>query len=116
MSARLTLRDIAEHAGVSMATVSLVLRKSPLVAEATRERVLRAVDVLGYVYNRGAASLRTQRTHTVGVAINDLINPYFAELTSAIERALSRVGRTVFLSNSGEDPERQARFIATMRE
>lgn len=114
--ARLTLRDLAEHAGVSPATVSLVLRQSPLVATATRERVLKSVDTLGYVYNRGAASLRTQRTHTIGVAINDLTNPYFAGLTAAIERALTGLGRTVFLSNSEEDSERQARFMASMRE
>src|SRR5689334_15798879 len=97
---RLTLRDLAEHAGVSPATVSLVLRKSPLVAEKTRERVVESMRTLGYVYNRGAASLRTQRTHTVGVAINELANPYFAELTAAIERALNRMGYSVFLSNS----------------
>ncbi|HUI16173.1 MAG TPA: LacI family DNA-binding transcriptional regulator [Alphaproteobacteria bacterium] len=114
--AALTLRDLAKHAQVSPATVSLVLRKSPLVAEATRKRVLEAMRALGYVYNRGAASLRTRRTHTVGVAINELVNPYFAELTAAIERALWHIGRTVFLSNSAEDPARQAQFIETMRE
>jgi LacI family transcriptional regulator len=114
--ARLTQREIARHAGVSTATVSLVLRKSPLVAAETRRRVLEAAELLGYVYNRGAASLRTQQTHTVGVAINELANPYFAELAAAIERALSEVGRSVFLSNSSESPERQDRFIATMRE
>ena len=113
---RLTLRDLARHAEVSPATVSLVLRKSPLVADVTRARVLESMRTLGYVYNRGAASLRTQRTHTVGVAINELHNPYFAELTAAIERALTRLGYSVFLSNSAEDPAHQDRFIETMRE
>lgn len=111
-----TLRDLARHAGVSPATVSLVLRKSPLVAETTRARVQAAIQALGYVYNRGAASLRSRRTHTVGAAMNELSNPYFAGLTTALEQALSRVGHTVFLSNSQEDPVRQARFIETMRE
>lgn len=115
-ASRLTMRDLAKHAGVSPATVSLVLRKSPLVAEATRERVVESMRTLGYVYNRGAASLRTQRTHTVGVAINELSNPYFAELTAAIERSLNRLGYSVFLSNSAEDPVRQDEFIDTMRE
>jgi LacI family transcriptional regulator len=113
---RLTLRDLADHAGVSRATVSLVLGQSPLVAEKTRARVLQSAKELGYVYNRGAASLRTRRTHTIGIAINDLTNPYFAELTTAIERAFVSLGRTVFLSNSEESPERQDQFIATMRE
>lgn len=113
---RLTLRDLAKHADVSPATVSLVLRKSPLVAQATRERVLESMRTLGYVYNRGAASLRTQRTHTVAVAINELANPYFAELTAAIERALNQIGYSIFLSNCAEDPARQDQFIDTMRE
>ena len=90
--------------------------KSPLVAETTRKRVLESVRELGYVYNRGAASLRTQRTHTVGVSMSELVNPYFAELTAAIERALTKVGRTVFLSNANEDPARQDEFVETMRE
>ncbi|MBR1222535.1 LacI family DNA-binding transcriptional regulator [Bradyrhizobium sp. U87765 SZCCT0131] len=113
---RVTLHDLARHAGVSRATVSLVLRKSPLVADRTRESVLEAVSALGYVYNRGAANLRTQRSHTIGVAINEITNPYFAELTAAIQRAFWDLGRTVFIANSEEDPARQDQFIATMRE
>jgi LacI family transcriptional regulator len=115
-STRLTVQDIASHAGVSRATVSLVLRKSPLVAAKTRAAVLESAKALGYVYNRGAASLRTQRTHTIGVAINELTNPYFAELTAAIQRAFLALGRTVFMANSEESPAQQAQFIATMRE
>lgn len=114
--ARLTLRDLASHAGVSRATVSLVLRKSPLVAEKTREKVRSSMAALGYVYNRGAANFRTQRTQTVGLAMNELVNPYFSELTASVERALAKAGRTVFLSNSSEDPAIQDSFIASMRE
>jgi LacI family transcriptional regulator len=114
--ARLTLRELAAHSDVSRATVSLVVRNSPLVAEKTRLRVRETMAALGYVYNRGAANFRTQRTQTVGVAMNELVNPYFSELTAAVERALTKVGRTVFLSNSSEDPAVQDGFIATMRE
>jgi LacI family transcriptional regulator len=115
-SRRLTLHDLAEHARVSPATVSLVLRKSPLVAKDTRARVLASIEALGYVYNRGAASLRTRRTNTIGAAMNELVNPYFMGLTAAIERAMAEIGYRVFLANSEEDPARQARFIETMRE
>jgi LacI family transcriptional regulator len=113
---RLTLQDLAAHAGVSRATVSLVLAKSPLVAEKTRARVLESARLLGYVYNRGAANLRTRRTHTIGVAINEITNPYFTGLTAEIQRAFLDLGRTVFISNSDEDPARQEQFISTMRE
>jgi LacI family transcriptional regulator len=115
-AARVTLREIAQQADVSTATVSLVLRESPLVADTTRQRVQEAIAKLGYVYNRGAANLRTRRTNTVGIVINDLTNPYFAELTAAMESTLGRVGRIAFLSNSEESPERQDRFIDKLRE
>ncbi len=113
---RLTLRDLAAHAGVSRATVSLVLAKSPLVAAKTRARVLESARVLGYVYNRGAANLRTRRTNTIGVSINELTNPYFTGLTSAIQKAFLALGRTVFLTDSEESVVQQDQFIATMRE
>ena len=84
-----TIIDIASSAGVSKSTVSLVLKRSPLVREETRQRVTRAMDALGYVYNRGAASLRRARADVVGMVINDLSNPFFAELAIGIERAAS---------------------------
>src|SRR6266550_9347374 len=72
---RVTLLDVARHAGVSRATASLVVRDSPLVTEVTRQRVLASMQELGYVYHRPAASLRTQRSHTVGLIIPDITNP-----------------------------------------
>src|SRR5690606_32834972 len=113
---RVTLLDIARHAGVSRATVSLVMRDSPLVAQETRERIKQAAVELGYVYNRGAASLRSRRSLIVGVSITDLANPYFAELTAAAEHGLLQVDRVALLSNNNESLEKQGAFIDTMRE
>jgi LacI family transcriptional regulator len=87
-----TIIDIAKSAGVSKSTVSLVLKRSPLVKEDTRQRVTKAMDALGYVYNRGAASLRRSRADLVGMIINDLSNPFFAELAIGIERVLQNSG------------------------
>lgn len=113
---RLTLLDLAAHAGVSRATASLVLGRSPLVAEKTRARVLESARLLGYVYNRGAANLRTRHTHTIGISVNEITNPYFTEITAAIQRAFFDSGRTTFVSNSEEETARQDQFIDTMRE
>lgn len=113
---RVTLNDLSAHAGVSRSTVSLVMGNSPLVAATTRARVLESARLLGYVYNRAAAQLRTRRTHTIGVAINEITNPYFTELTAAIQRAFRHLGRAVFVSNSDEDPALQDQFIGAMRE
>jgi LacI family transcriptional regulator len=112
----ITIHDVAELVDVSVSTVSLVLRESPLVAKKTRERVLAAIDELGYVYNRSAASMRSHRSGVIAMSVNDLSNPYFAGLTSSVERALYQIDRTVLLSDVREDADRQARFIEKMRE
>jgi LacI family transcriptional regulator len=113
---RPTVKDIAKHAGVSPATVSLVLRKSPLVAEVTRAGVQSSIESLGYVYDRAAANLRTRLTHTVGLVICEITNPFYAELAAGVDDALDRAGWVAFVANTAESPERQGRFIARMRE
>ncbi len=113
---RPTVKDIARHAGVSPATVSLVLRDSPLVAEATRAGVRSSINSLGYVYHRAAANLRTRLTHTVGLVICEITNPFYAELAAGIDDALDRAGWVAFVANTAESPARQSRFIARMRE
>lgn len=111
-----TLLDIAKELGLSRATVSLVLRDSPRVADATRDRVLEAFKQMGYVYNRHAAGMRSNKTQTVGVVVNDVTNPYFAMLVRSIEATLSKHGFITFLGNSDESVERQSRFLETVRQ
>ncbi len=113
---RATLKQIADTAGVSRSTVSLVLRESPLVAAATRARVREAMAASGYLYNRGAAQLRTGVSQTVGLIVAEITNPFYAELTAGIDAALDRAGWLAFLGNSGDQPERQDRFIRRIRE
>lgn len=113
---RVTLRDLASHLGLSTATVSLAMRNKPRVAEETRQRVLQGMHELGYVYNRGAASLRADITGTVGVAINDITDPYFAQLLIAIQSELEAKGRMIFLCHSIETPSVQEKFINALRE
>jgi LacI family transcriptional regulator len=111
-----TLSDVAAHARVSRATVSLVLRQSPLVASATREKVEEAIAAVGYVYNRGAARLRTGLSGTVGVIVPEITNPFYAELTAGIDEVLDAAGRLAFLANSNESFERQDRFVRRVKE
>ena len=113
---RVTIVDIARAAGVSKSTVSLVLQASPLVNEQTRAKVNAAIRELGYVYHRGAANLRKNVSDVVGMVINDLTNPFFAEMTVGLESALQAAGLVPFLANTGENPERQAEVMRTMRE
>lgn len=112
---KITLLDVAKHAGVSRATASLVIRGSDLVAEKTRVRVLNAMRELGYVYNRAAANLRSQRTKTIGLVVTDITNPFFAELAVSIESQLDDADYAVMLSNTLDVHEKQDRLLRAMR-
>ena len=112
----MTIVDVARRAGVSKSTVSLVLSGSDLVAPNTRAGVNRAMRTLGYVYHRGAASLRAASSDFVGMVISDLNNPFFAELAAGIEDALYHLGFTPILANTNEDCERQAQVLRSLRE
>lgn len=114
MAGRVTLSKIAEDLGVSTATVSLALRDSPLVAERTRDRIKRAAEDLGYIYNRRAASLRTSRSGIVGVIVHDIMNPFFAEILLAIENELGLNRQTFLLCNHHDQLSVQKNFIETL--
>lgn len=113
---RVTLQHIAEAAGVSRATVSLVMRDNPAIPRRTKELVLEKADQLGYIYNRSAASLRTHSTRTIGLVVHDITNPYFAEIVASIQQSLSRINFVAFLGDSGDCPDRQFAFLNVMRE
>ena len=107
---------IAADLGVSTATVSLALRDSPLVAEATRARIKARADEMGYIYDRRAASLRTQRSDIVGVIVRDIINPFFAEILQSLEEELGTNRQTFLLCNHQDDLAQQAAFIDTLKQ
>ncbi|WP_328665484.1 LacI family transcriptional regulator [Streptomyces sp. NBC_00322] len=113
---RVTLSDVAAACGMSKATVSLVVRDSPRVSVQTRARVRAAMEQLGYVYDRRAANLRAARSMTVALVATNVRNPYFAELTMAIERVLYKRGYTLLLGYSHDDRERQTRLLGAMSE
>jgi LacI family transcriptional regulator len=113
---RVSLSDVARQAKVSRATASLVLRESPLVAESTRRRVIESQEKLRYVYNRAAASLRTRRTYTIGLVINDISNPFYGEFAVGVEQGLSGTEYSFFLSNTSDDLGQQERVVRRLRE
>jgi DNA-binding LacI/PurR family transcriptional regulator len=114
--ARVTLLDVARHCGVSRATVSLVLNDSPLVATTTRDRVSQAMTDLGYVYNRAAASLRTQHSDALGVVLTNITNPYFAEFAAGLQDTLTSSGTVPLLAVSGENRGLQRRLVRSLVE
>ena len=111
-----TVTDIANAIGVSRATVSLVLRGSPLVNVDTRARVEAELRRQRYVYNRGAANLRRRTSSSVALVINDLSNPFFAEFAAGVDEALGGKGYVTLLGSTGESPERQQAVLTTLME
>lgn len=111
---RVTLLDVAERAGVSRATASLVVRGSPLVTDDTYAKVVAAMEELGYVYNRAAASLRSKRSHAIGLVVTDITNPFFAQMTIGSETALEEADYAVLLGNTSERLTKQDRLLEAM--
>lgn len=116
MDRRPTIKDVAREAGVSKSTVSLVLQNSPLVKEETRKQVQAAMAAIGYVYNRSAAKLRSSSTGLIGLVINDLRNPFFSELATSLQFALSEQDYAAVLANTNEDPALQQKMINALIE
>lgn len=115
--ARVTLRDVAEVAGVNAATVSRALNEQSrsLVKDDTAERVLAAAAELGYRPNPLARGLKTNRSYTVGVLIPDLTNPLFPPIVRGIQDRLEAAGYTPLLANTDNDAERERTDFEAMR-
>lgn len=113
---KLTLNDVARNLGLSRATISLVLRGSPLVKAETRARVEAEIQRIGYIYNRAAANLRARSASSVGLIVNDLSNPFFAEFAAGVDEALAAVGFVTLLGSTGESVERQQAVLSSLVE
>lgn len=110
-----TLRDIAQHFDLSESTVSRVLNGKGRVGESTRRKVLEYAEAIDYHPNRVAMSLKLRSATTVGVVVPDIGNEFYALLFKAIEADLAASGLTPMLFNIGEEPEREADFVAHLR-
>lgn len=107
---RITIRDVARKAGVSIGTVSNSLNDRPGVSAEVRRRVLAAVEALGYRPNRAAQATRTGRTGTLAFVTPDLRNPYYPQLAQAISQAARRAGYAVLLVDTEDGASERERI------
>jgi DNA-binding LacI/PurR family transcriptional regulator len=112
---RVSIKDIAKAAGVSHSTVSRALSGSPLVSDETKVRIQRLAKEMGYSPNSLARSLVTRQTHTVGVVVTTISDPFVAQVVQGIEATAHDHGYTVLLANSGAVPEREIAAVEMLR-
>jgi len=106
-----TIRDVAELAGVSVATVSHVLNNTRTVLPQTRQRVLEAAEALCYQPNDVARSLATRATHVVGILVADITNPFSGMVVRRAEELLAARGYSLIVCNTDEQPDREAHYL-----
>ncbi|XID91083.1 LacI family DNA-binding transcriptional regulator [Paenibacillaceae bacterium WGS1546] len=111
-----TITHVAERAQVSKATVSRVLNDNPQVKGEIRERVLRAIEELGYHPNSIARNLATNRSNVIGLILPDITNPYFPFIARGIEDAAHQLGYSLFISNTDNNPKLEQEYIHKMVE
>jgi DNA-binding LacI/PurR family transcriptional regulator len=110
-----TVKDVADLANVSTATVSRVLNNYPQVADETRSRVLWAMQELGYQPSRVARRLRVKGTQILGLIISDIANPFFPSVVRGIEDIAYANQYTLLLCNSDEDPARARLYVNVLQ-
>lgn len=109
-----TILDVAKLANVSKATVSRVLNNNPKVNHEIRKRVVDAIEELGYRPSAIARNLANSTSNMIGLILPDITNPFFPLLARGIEDASHRLGYTVFISNTDNDPKIEQEYIHKM--
>jgi LacI family transcriptional regulator, galactose operon repressor len=111
-----SIKQVANAAGVSLGTVSNVLNRPDQVAPETRQRVQAVIAKLGYVRNDSARQLRAGRSRTIAVVVLDVGNPFFTDVVRGAELQAGKDGVMVIVCNSGDDPARQRRHLEQLAE
>jgi LacI family fructose operon transcriptional repressor len=106
-----SIKDVAQAAKVSTATVSRVLANNASIRPETRKRVLEAVAQLNYRPNLIARSLRVQKSTKIGLVVSDIRNPFFSAIGRAVEDAAYEKGYSVLMCNTDENPEKEALYL-----
>jgi LacI family transcriptional regulator len=111
-----TIRDVAAHAGVSVATVSRILSGTYPSAPATRSKVMRAVRELDYVANANARGLAGASSRSVAIIVNSVVSPHYAHVAQGVQAQAALEGKLCIVGTTGGDPERELATVQLMRQ
>lgn len=111
-----SIKDVAEKAGCSTATVSRVLSGTGYISEEARSKVMAAVEALDYRPNRFARNLRSQKSRVLGLILSDIRNPFFSAISRAVEDVAMAAGYSTIICNTDEDPAKESRYLELMAE
>ena len=116
MSKRVSIKDIAELAGVSHSTVSRALHGRGRMSEETRMRIIALAEDVGYTPDALARGLVSGETRTIGVVVTTIADPFVVQIVDGIESVAQEAGYSVFLSASHNDPDREMAVVETFRQ
>lgn len=110
----LRIREVADYAGVSPATVSRVLNNYPYIRDEVRSSVLDAIKQLGYEPNRVAQRLRATNSLLIGIVVTDITNPFFNTILASVEDVFFKKGFSVLMSNTMGDPQKELAYLSIL--
>ncbi|WP_413305916.1 LacI family DNA-binding transcriptional regulator [Bacillus sp. 1P10SD] len=113
---KVTIKDVAREAGVSIGTVSKVLNNKGYVSKETRSKVLEIIELLKYQVNANARSLKAVRTKKVGMIVSDISNPYIMSIAKTIESTLRPIGCHMLIMSHNENEETERELIQLILE
>ncbi len=113
---KVSIIDVAKHAGVSVSTVSLVLRQKGKISEATIEKVNAAINTLGYVHNVAAANLRANTSNLIGLILRDFSDSFSIKVMASIVQDLEKQGYMVFLGQPQNDHDHLERCLLSFKQ
>jgi DNA-binding LacI/PurR family transcriptional regulator len=106
-----TIKDVAAHAAVSVATVSAVMNENKYVSPELAQRVRESITVLGYQRNSFARGLKTQVSHSIGIIIPDITNPFYTNIARGVEDVAHTHDYSLIIGNTDEDPEKEKKYL-----
>ena len=109
------IKNVAEKAGFSTATVSRVLRNYPGVREKTRKKVLKTVSELNYEVNAVARNLRQKKTNSIGIIVGNVLSQFYSAIAKSVEDTANKYGYNVILCNGDEDPAKELKYLKVLK-